>query len=86
MGAVPPSGSPLWEQCWPSTPVVQREGQGKGMDSHREPRELLLEPCRFPISSAVSSWLGNPGSSATKWDSPAGPLGAEEGAAGISPS
>lgn len=47
--------------------------------------ELLLEPSRFPVSSAVSGWLGNPGSCATRWESPAGPLGAEEGAAGVSP-
>lgn len=62
---------------WQGDRVTQR-ATGSG--------ELLLEPSRVPISSAVIGWLGNPGSSATKWDSPAGPLGAEEGAVGISPS
>lgn len=48
--------------------------------------ELLPELSRAPVPSAGSAWLGNPGSPAAKWDSPAGPLGASaEGAAGISP-
>lgn len=54
----PPQGPPLQEQCWPSTPVVQWEGHGKGMESHREPPAVGSCCCSppgfpFPVPSAA---------------------------------